>query len=198
MPEQPQEYWVKELCLTESDKLHITKGRWLDDKVVHAAQTLLKKTYPHIEGLQNPLLAQTLEFETCRGRFVQVLNVSEAHWITVSNINCKPGVIAVYDSKTKSHVPSLTKKHIAAMVSSNEKKFTLTTQNVQQQRGSNDCGLFALAFCMHLIVCRATTRRGYLCAAFASQTPGHLFRTECHYPVSDINKKKGTKRSGWY
>ena len=67
------------------------------------------------------------------------------------NINCKPEVIAVYDSKTTGRVPSLTKKHIAAMVSSNEKKFTLTIQNVQQQqRGSNDCGLFALAFCASL------------------------------------------------
>ena len=95
MPEQPQEYWVKEF-LTESDKLRITKGRGMDAKVVHAAQTLLKGAYPHIKGLQDSLLAQTLEFEIWRGRFVQVFNMSESNWITVSNINYKPGVIAVY------------------------------------------------------------------------------------------------------
>ena len=65
--EQPQEYWVKELFLTESDKLRITKRRWMDAKVVHAAQTLLKGAYPHIKGLQDSLLAQTLEFDICKG-----------------------------------------------------------------------------------------------------------------------------------
>ncbi len=34
-------------------------------------------------GLQSPILGETLSFDVCKGKFVQVLNVERNHWITV-------------------------------------------------------------------------------------------------------------------
>ncbi len=68
--------------------------------IITAVQRLLKYSYLHTGGLQPPILGETLTFEVQRGKFVQVLNVyGGSHWITISNLLCLSGVVAVYDSK---------------------------------------------------------------------------------------------------
>ena len=72
------------------------------------------------------------------------------HWITVSNIGCKPGFVSIYDSIPSCYVPVRTKEQIAAMLFSEYKELTLEYQAVQSGRGSSNCGLFALAFATSL------------------------------------------------
>ena len=65
------EYWMKDLLLYPSDKDYITSGKWLTDNIITAGQKLLKMAHPNMEGLQPPILGDTLAFEIQRGRFVQ-------------------------------------------------------------------------------------------------------------------------------
>ena len=63
------------------------------DNVIIAAQKLLKAKHSTIGGLQNTLLAQNMQFQIKTGRFVQILNVSESHWITIANVGCVQGEV---------------------------------------------------------------------------------------------------------
>ena len=91
-------YWLKKLKLHEADKDSLYNGKWLTDNIIDAAQALLRKAYHHIGGLEPVCLGQTLQFTVQRGEFVQILNVSNSHWVTLSNIGCKPGTVNIFDS----------------------------------------------------------------------------------------------------
>ena len=65
----------------------ILKSGWLNDKIIHVSQQLLKQQYPDILGWQDPILQKTATFEVLRGKdFVQILNHVGNHWVTVSTI----------------------------------------------------------------------------------------------------------------
>ena len=93
--------WVKveTIQLYESDKRNlILQSGWLDDKVINAAQVLLKSR-THTPGLQCTNLGSNLSFEVVKESFVQILHNGTNHWVTVSTINTQPSHINVYDSK---------------------------------------------------------------------------------------------------
>ncbi len=148
--QKESKYWFKKLNLYKEDQVILNKGRWLNDNIINASQLLLKAAYPLIGGLQNTILAETLAFDVQRGLFVQVLNVSGAHWITVSNVHCETGVVSIYDSIPSGYIPSRTKEQIAAMLFTKAPTITFKFQSVQSQNGSADCGLFSLAFAASL------------------------------------------------
>ena len=79
-------YWIKELCLFKTDREFLRGGKWLSDAVVTASQHLLKELYPHVGGLQPTTLGLTLGFVVQKTEFVQILNLRDNHWVTVSNI----------------------------------------------------------------------------------------------------------------
>ena len=95
--------------LKELHKGIIKSGAWLDDMIICAAQYLLKIQHPHIGGFQSTLLAENLSMEPQASEFVQVLNVNNCHWLTVSNIGCTSSSIKVYDS-LGGRLPRTTKK----------------------------------------------------------------------------------------
>lgn len=69
------------------------------------------------------------------GEFVQILNVARCpldHNIKHCSVPCR------------------TKEHIAAILYTQENKITFRFQSVQEQHGSADCGLFAIAFAVSL------------------------------------------------
>ena len=74
------------------------EGGWLTESVINAVQTLLKKSFPHVGRLQPTSLGETLGFAIARGEFIQILNISNHHWLTVCNIECSLEHVNVYDS----------------------------------------------------------------------------------------------------
>ena len=76
---------VEDVNLLESDKAIIKNGDWLTDRIIGAAQMLLKKQYQDMQGLQSTLNGDTLTFDVCKGAFLQVLNVGRSHWITIAS-----------------------------------------------------------------------------------------------------------------
>ena len=62
-------------------KILSSPTKWLDDKVIHKAQQLIKKKVSNTGGFQNPVLYD--HFVPVKGKFVQVLNVNKNHWAYV-------------------------------------------------------------------------------------------------------------------
>ena len=56
----------------------------------------------------------SFDFETAE--FVQILNLSGVHWITISTIGCSPGDINIFDSLPTIDLPKRAKEQIAAIV----------------------------------------------------------------------------------
>ena len=118
-------------------------GKWLSHSVINAAQKLLKARHSSIGGLQNTLLAQNMQFQIERENFVQILNISDSHWIMIANVGCVPGEVHVYDNMGHTDVPQEVKQRIAAMILSPTNKITLIFESPHD---SNNCGVFTIAF----------------------------------------------------
>ncbi|KAL5491289.1 hypothetical protein EMCRGX_G016548 [Ephydatia muelleri] len=145
---QNDSVWIKvgESVLHKEDKVVLSNNGWLTDNIIHAAQQLLKQSHPHISGLQNPILQKTKTFDVQRNLdFVQCLNIKDNHWITVSAASSIPDTINVYDSLNGTLTEPL-KQIIADLMHSAGKQITVQYVSVQYQKGSQDCGLFAIAF----------------------------------------------------
>lgn len=147
---KPIEYWLEDLEVYKEEKKILVEGGWISDNLITAVQRLLKTNYPLIGGLQPTILGETLNFEVQRREFVQVLNVYGSHWLTVSNVFCRPGVINIYDSISNCALSSQTKRQIASILMTSEKSIEVHFIDVQIQSGRSDCGLFALAFATSL------------------------------------------------
>ena len=143
---QSTKYWIKDLQLFTSDKESLVNEDWLTDSIISAGKKLLKDSFSHMGGLEPTTLGHTLGFSTVTGEFVQILHVSNSHWLTVSNIVCPNGHVNVYDSIPSGDITGRTKMQIAAILFTDEKKITIDFPAVQIQNGGSDCGLFVLAF----------------------------------------------------
>ena len=121
------EFW-QDCCgkhLYKSHKDAIRTGKWLCDEVINASQLLLKNQHPSIGGFQSTLLANLLAMDPQKNKeFIQILNVSNNHWITVSTIGCPPSTIDVYDSMHLK-LPTNSKKVVADIMQSPSDKITI-------------------------------------------------------------------------
>ena len=111
-----------------------------------AAQNLLRKQFPHVQGLQPTVYDQGNKWTPMTSGGVQLLNQSNTHWLCVSTIECSPSEVALYDSllsKTKVHLHII--KQIAAIPNTKKTHLTTKIMHSQGQTGTNDCGLFAIA-----------------------------------------------------
>ena len=110
--------------LSKKDESIILNGEWLTDKIIIAAQGLIKKAYPSVLGFQNTNLGETLTFNVMKSEFVQVLHTGHCHWITISTIGCTNGNVNIYDSL----YPALTtklKNQIASLLCYEKKEITV-------------------------------------------------------------------------
>ncbi len=152
MPEEeknniaPPQYWIKSLLLYEVDRKTLESGGWLSDAHIYAASKLLKKKHPNQNGLQSTLpLWHNLKWKSPNTDFVQILYICGNHWVCASNIGCPPNTCNIYDSIYRNASSSLTTQ-VAAILKTSEHCFSINYINVQAQSGSNDCGLFSVAF----------------------------------------------------
>ncbi len=75
---------IEGTILLESDQKCIENRDWLNDRIIDAGQSKAKQ-HPQFQGFQSTLLGETLTFDVCKAKFVQVLNVGHQHWITISS-----------------------------------------------------------------------------------------------------------------
>lgn len=131
------------LCM--DDKNTVLENGWLTDNIVFAAEQLLYQQHPYISGLQDPCLQLTRTFDVQGSReFIQCLNMSGNHWITISSVGCDADTIKVYDSMNLGLTSTL-KTTVADLIHTSSKSFSILYMNMQYQIGGNDCGLIAIA-----------------------------------------------------
>ena len=144
------DFWVRnEMVSLKNDcKIQINSGEMLDDRVILAAQNMLKNQYPNINGFQPTILSQAdITFETCRDNMIQILFKGSSqcgHWLTISTVNLKPGYVNVFDSLNL-NLDIEVKNQICAILKQESTYVTANRVPIQQQQGSADCGLFAIA-----------------------------------------------------
>ena len=143
---------MENLNLRWTDESELLNGKWLTDKHIAAASKLLSKQYPSQNGLQDTLfLAEYYTWTAGAADFVQIINLSRNHWVCVSNINCPPGMVDVYDSILAYSTGSVAlRKQVAAILKTQNRNFELRFVDVQRQSGGGDCALFAIATAVSL------------------------------------------------
>ena len=123
----------------------------LNDNIINVVQRMLKKQIYQANGLQDPVLGQTLNFNVNRNLpFVQVLHDGRIHWIAVTTLNCNEGEINLMDSLFKGRVPNHSKQQLSALLNFRNKNIKINVLPVQQQTNGVDCGLFTLEFCSEI------------------------------------------------
>ena len=78
----------------------IQSGKWLEDEQIDHAQAMLAKQFTSIGGLQPVCIFEPQGCQrvgTPENAFVQILNVNDNHWITMSNIGCPKDTAVIYD-----------------------------------------------------------------------------------------------------
>ena len=104
--------------------------------------------FPHIGGLRNTLLQNSDSLKPLQGKDnLQIIHVKldkVDHWILISTIGCGSGEVEVYNLLQQA--PSLsTQTIIARYLKSSSTTITVKVINVALQKGSTDCGLYAIA-----------------------------------------------------
>ncbi|KAE8601137.1 hypothetical protein XENTR_v10013548 [Xenopus tropicalis] len=135
--------WIPELNLTQQHKNDLRGRECLDDRIIDAAQSLLKIQFG-AEGLQSCLLSQ-LGFNPVKGPSVQIHYDSlEKHWLT----SCfTMDHVEIADSAKIKHYCTSLRKQIndcySALVSDPEG--TMEILDVDEQDNTHDCGVYAIA-----------------------------------------------------
>ena len=143
--------WKKYGCflLTNLHKAHLCTDHLLDDIHIGAAQELIKKKFPHFGGLQNTVMqnSETLKSLNSKNGSLQIVHVKLGkvdHWVLISTVGCAEDEIELYDSLQQK--PSLdTQTVIARYLRSSSQSIRIKLINVALQKGSIDCGLYAIA-----------------------------------------------------
>jgi len=135
----------------------LNNGEWLTDEHVVLSQELLRNQFPHINGLQSPLLSENDGFSPVANEAIQIHYVNGDHWVTSTSIGQE---VAVYDSKFSGGDLSSSLTHQLALIY----RLLITKKEdgeevdaylqvhipaIQQQSGLADCGVFAIAFALH-------------------------------------------------
>ena len=114
----------------------------LSDNVVNAFQKMMEKQFPEANGLQDPILGQTLSFKMQKNTpFVQVLHDRKLHWIAISTYWCHEGEVFCIDNLFKERIADHTKQQIYAIMNCDLKHVKINVLSVQQQSNGVDCGV---------------------------------------------------------
>ena len=152
------DYWISEYFLYFSDKAILESSHlWINDAIINGIQSTLKRqTKGKLEGWQSTLLVKTPQRLTVLPSwvpFIQVLHVSNNHWVMTTNIKTRtkeiapPDTVYLYDSNMTMNpsLPDEVSSAICSFLKIKSCKLKVDYVNIQQQENSNDCGAFALA-----------------------------------------------------
>jgi len=131
---------------------------------------LMRKIAPNFAGLADVILAKKDGFPPSLSidGFVQIVNVRGNHWITLSNAQNLRVEVSIYDSlrgvdknkDTQIRYPISIEQNVCQIMQP-PKEVTFLVDDVQQQEGGNDCGLFAIAFATLLCMGRDPARERF-------------------------------------
>ena len=152
-PVSPTVYWVRTLQLTENHKKQITTGLVLSDIHINAAQTLLSRQFPELSGFQLTNYSQRYDkFQLASNNSIQIHHTDAFHWAVSTSIRRPKSCRARILDSMSGDLSSSMQCQLAKIYGVTGKSDTMRVEisPVQQQAGSTDCGLFAIAFATDL------------------------------------------------
>jgi hypothetical protein len=147
------ENWIPNLNLKLKEKEILQSNGWLNDNIMDAASSILKRKFPIISGLDNVSFS-IHGFVYIPTEAMQFHNLNNNHWILSSSIG---GGIKVYDSMSSPPSAEL-KRQLCELYSPDDGQPSFKQVHGQQQVGSNDCGLFSIAHAIDLLEGNDITR----------------------------------------
>ena len=144
------EMWVRfqRSSLTLEDKYKIENGLRLTDKHISFANSLISRQFPHIGGLRSTLL-QNRYYSFPLQSIQPIFCKEREHWIVASNVmqTSDHRTVNVYNSSftelnQESYDLILRIFHTRI---NDDRRTTVVMKELQKQKGSTDCGLFAIA-----------------------------------------------------
>ena len=136
----------KDITLVVNDKFTIESSERLQDQHLNFGQRLLKESFPDMHGLRLTLLQDKSHTHPVSNA-VQILFVRGNHWITVHTKE-KGKVVHVYDSLYSTVDPTTARTIQTTFHCS---MVNIRLEPCQKQKGSVDCGLFALAYATSIV-----------------------------------------------
>ena len=137
--------YFRDRVMVLKELLNVENG--LSSEHIHSATQLIQSKYPTQNGLVNTLLLQNIsKLPHLPPGSIQAHFVGGNHWL-VSSYNglC----VKLYDSKYKGFLKDDLQDQLRTLYATKE-FLEVKVQRVQQQQGSSDCGLFAIAYLFSL------------------------------------------------
>ena len=131
-----------------------SKSAWLNGSIINAAQNLLKKQAAgSFVGFQNVALGMTLQFGVVEKDhpFIQILFANGNHWLVTTNAGCPKGTVKIFDSAFYGDLKLDTKNQICSFLRPQGKGVNFHVIDMQTQRDSGACGLYAIAVAVELV-----------------------------------------------
>ena len=127
----------------------LKKTTWLTDSEIYAGQLLLKREFPFVDGLDDPVVKGPLVVPAT-SEFVQIVNTG-SHWVCLSTISTpfNSGTVKIFDSMYCTPHP-IAIEHACRMLMYSGDKVNFRNEKVQRQVSDKDCGLFSLAYATDL------------------------------------------------
>ena len=125
--------------MTQKDRDDILKGKWLNDSIINAAQSLLKHDLCllPVGSLQNTLLIKICQCDIICDGSVQILHSGGNHWITISTVgqsavgqSAEQLTVKIYNS-LDNELPQETKQQVAALLNTRESAIAFEHRPVQ-------------------------------------------------------------------
>jgi len=167
----------------------------LTDLSIDAAQKILRNQFTKSGGLQDTVLGQKLMFKEVSRPFLQILHNGRKHWLLVSNYNCQPGEINLYDSLYHGRVTDQVKAQICTIYKCPTDKLVINAKPCQQQTNGVDCGIYTVAFAYFVLSGQAfnTIDETKLRNHFLRCLESGIFQPFPFYSKSIMTNKEETK-----
>ncbi|KAL9978130.1 hypothetical protein ACROYT_G015617 [Oculina patagonica] len=137
--------WIPDLGLSEKDKNILLSGQKLTDNHISAAQKIIKKQFPHVDGLIDTVLVSNNDIPSPPTQEALQIHHIPGHWLMSTSFG---GAVTVYDSSNTTLAPQLRRqlaRVYSPLANGADKLIEVKVQRCQQQIGGKDCGLFAIA-----------------------------------------------------
>ena len=148
---QSTNLWLPHLQLSRADERCLLGSGWLNDCHILAAEKLLKKQFPTVDGLLSPIIgASEAGFALVEEGAIQIHNNGHHHWLTSTVGILSPNYVEIFDSLSGGSLSLHLRRQLSdlyRLVADKDGKIQVTIKPVQQQRlGKGNCGLFLIAF----------------------------------------------------
>ena len=119
----------------------------LDDFVIYQASKLITSDFPYLI-IQAPSLVQSSGYECCPVETIQITHTGAHHWILFSSLGRE---ITIYDSLGMQPTDTI-KQQMKQLFSADNSLPAYKLGICQKQVGSHDCGVFAIANAVELLI----------------------------------------------